>query len=115
MKKYLLSIMMAVVALSSCADNKKQESGDRSQENTPATDISTDSSLQATDSSSDLATDFTLNDLSGKPLTLSSLRGKYVILDFWIVVRLVHQGLPTDEGVLSEVRRQVRDSRHRLQ
>ena len=83
MKKYLLSVMLAVVALSSCADNKKQESGDRSQENTPATDISTDSSLQATDSSSDLAPDFTLNDLSGKPLTLSSLRGKYVILDFW--------------------------------
>ena len=26
---------------------------------------------------------FTLNDLQGKPLTLSSLRGKYVILDFW--------------------------------
>ena len=29
------------------------------------------------------APDFTLNDLLGKPLTLSSLRGKYVILDFW--------------------------------
>ena len=29
------------------------------------------------------APDFTLNDLNGKPLTLSSLRGKYVILDFW--------------------------------
>ena len=27
--------------------------------------------------------DFTLNDLQGKPLALSSLRGKYVILDFW--------------------------------
>ena len=26
---------------------------------------------------------FTLNDLQGKPLALSSLRGKYVILDFW--------------------------------
>lgn len=26
---------------------------------------------------------FTLNDLEGKPLTLTSLRGKYVILDFW--------------------------------
>jgi thiol-disulfide isomerase/thioredoxin len=76
MKKYILSIMLAVVALSSCAGNKEQESADRSQENTPATDISTDSS-------SDLAPDFTLNDLSGKPLTLSSLRGKYVILDFW--------------------------------
>jgi thiol-disulfide isomerase/thioredoxin len=26
---------------------------------------------------------FTLNDLNGKPLALTSLRGKYVILDFW--------------------------------
>lgn len=30
-----------------------------------------------------MAKDFTLNDLNGKPLSLSSLRGKYVILDFW--------------------------------
>ena len=76
MKKYLLSLMMAVVALSGCAGNSKsrsEESGVRS-ENTPATDNSP---------SSNLAPDFTLNDLSGKPLTLSSLRGKYVILDFW--------------------------------
>jgi thiol-disulfide isomerase/thioredoxin len=29
------------------------------------------------------APDFTLNDINGQPLTLSSLRGKYVILDFW--------------------------------
>ena len=29
------------------------------------------------------APDFTLNDLQGKPLSLSSLRGKYVVLDFW--------------------------------
>ncbi len=30
-----------------------------------------------------VAPDFTLNDINGKPLALSSLRGKYVILDFW--------------------------------
>lgn len=30
-----------------------------------------------------VAPDFTLNDLDGKPLSLSSLRGKYVVLDFW--------------------------------
>ena len=30
-----------------------------------------------------MAPDFTLNDINGKPLTLSSLRGKWVILDFW--------------------------------
>lgn len=29
------------------------------------------------------APDFTLSDLSGKPLALSHLRGKYVVLDFW--------------------------------
>jgi len=30
-----------------------------------------------------IAPDFTQNDVSGKPLTLSSLRGKYVLVDFW--------------------------------
>ena len=30
-----------------------------------------------------IAPDFTLNDLNGKPLTLSSYRGKVVLLDFW--------------------------------
>lgn len=30
-----------------------------------------------------LAPDFTLPDTTGKPFTLSSLRGKYVLLDFW--------------------------------
>ena len=29
------------------------------------------------------APDFTLNDLNGQPLSLNSLRGKYVVLDFW--------------------------------
>ena len=29
------------------------------------------------------APDFTLPDVSGKPFTLSSLRGKYVLVDFW--------------------------------
>ncbi len=29
------------------------------------------------------APDFTLNDINGKPLTLSSLRGKWVVIDFW--------------------------------
>ncbi len=30
-----------------------------------------------------IAPDFTLPDVNGKPFTLSSLRGKYVLLDFW--------------------------------
>ena len=31
----------------------------------------------------DMAPDFELPDLQGNPLKLSSLRGKYVVLDFW--------------------------------
>ena len=79
MKKYILSIMMAVVALSSCADNSKKQQAEAESENT---DISLNSA-PSTPTSGNAAPDFTLNDLSGKPLTLSSLRGKYVILDFW--------------------------------
>ena len=30
-----------------------------------------------------VAPNFTLNDLNGKPLSLASLKGKYVLLDFW--------------------------------
>lgn len=30
-----------------------------------------------------VAPDFTLNDINGNPLSLSSLKGKYVVLDFW--------------------------------
>ncbi|WP_443939742.1 thioredoxin-like domain-containing protein [Pedobacter sp. MW01-1-1] len=30
-----------------------------------------------------IATDFTQNDINDKPFTLSSLRGKYVLVDFW--------------------------------
>ena len=33
--------------------------------------------------SGNLAPDFTLMDINGKPLSLSSLRGKWVIIDFW--------------------------------
>lgn len=29
------------------------------------------------------APDFTLNDINGKPLSLSDLKGKWVVLDFW--------------------------------
>ena len=84
MKKYILSISLAVIALSSCAGNssRSEESGVRS-ENTPAADISPSSLLTPPSLNENEAPDFTLNDLSGKPLTLSSLRGKYVILDFW--------------------------------
>jgi len=78
------------------------------------------------------APDFTLNDINGKPLALNSLRGKWVIIDFWgsvelaarqvgdyrllgFMVQVVHQGHPRHEGVLHQVQRQARDPGRGLQ
>lgn len=80
MKKYILSIMMAVAAMSSCADNSKKQQAEAPAE-TDAPEMTVESAAVEADGMD--APDFTLNDLNGKPLTLSSLRGKYVILDFW--------------------------------
>ena len=80
MKKILLCMMLAVVAMSSCADNNKKQQAE-AQPETNTVEVTTDNALAT--ASENAAPDFTLNDLSGKPLTLSSLRGKYVILDFW--------------------------------
>jgi len=81
MKKTILSIMLAIVALSSCADNSKK--GQTDSEAGAETTAALTPETAAVEADGALAPDFTLNDLSGKPLTLSSLRGKYVILDFW--------------------------------
>ncbi len=79
MKKVFLSMMMAVITLSSCADNsKKQQAEAEAPAEAPALQ-----ETAAVEADGVMAPDFTLNDLNGKPLTLSSLRGKYVILDFW--------------------------------
>ena len=78
MKKYILSIMMAVVAMSGCADNSKKQQAEATVAETVEVETST-----AVEADGVMAPDFTLNDLNGKPLTLSSLRGKYVVLDFW--------------------------------
>ena len=87
MKKTILSIMLAIAALSSCADNSKkgQTDSEASAETAAVPTTETAAMAETTAEAVDgaLAPDFTLNDLSGKPLTLSSLRGKYVILDFW--------------------------------
>ena len=78
MKKYILSIMMAVVAMSGCADNSKRQQSEAESAAAAAT-----AAAAGVEADGATAPDFTLNDLNGKPLTLSSLRGKYVILDFW--------------------------------
>ncbi len=79
MKKIFLSIVMAVIAMSGCADNSKKQQAESENTVTETVEVET----AAVEADGVEAPDFTLNDLNGKPLTLSSLRGKYVILDFW--------------------------------
>lgn len=83
MKKTLISLLFAAAATCSCtsASNKQgQETVDNSLETVESSlDMAENMSVgEATE-----APDFTLNDINGNPLKLSSLRGKYVILDFW--------------------------------
>ncbi|MBR5325385.1 MAG: TlpA family protein disulfide reductase, partial [Prevotella sp.] len=67
MRKVLFGLVM-IAMTAGCANgsNKQQEQNSASQQGTRVE-----------------APDFELNDINGKPLKLSSLRGKYVVLDFW--------------------------------
>ena len=75
MKKSIFCLALVAITASCTAGNKQQQvASDTLEEATVS---------QTVEASDQLAPDFTLNDIQGKPLTLSSLRGKYVILDFW--------------------------------
>ena len=76
MKKSILTIGLLSVTLSllaACAQRPK----------TVEADVDKTEVQQVEDAQTDLAPDFELPDLQGNPLKLSSLRGKYVVLDFW--------------------------------
>jgi thiol-disulfide isomerase/thioredoxin len=76
MKKSILTIGLLSVTLSllaACAQRPKTVEADAVK-----TEVQQVENVQA-----DLAPDFELPDLQGNPLKLSSLRGKYVVLDFW--------------------------------
>lgn len=67
MKKYILPILL--LAIAAC--------GVKAQDNAaPQEQVIAVADRQA-------APDFTLNDINGKPLSLSDLKGKWVVLDFW--------------------------------
>lgn len=75
MKKTILTFALLTVTLSliaSCTNRPKTAE---------ATAVESTEVQQA--DAADLAPDFELPDLQGNPLKLSSLRGKYVVLDFW--------------------------------
>ena len=76
MKKTLLFLVLTA-ALCSCTANAKKQVPAESQATAEKANVA------SAEPDAPEAPDFTLNDINGKPLTLSSLRGKYVILDFW--------------------------------
>lgn len=79
MRKVVLGLVM-IAMTASCANgsNKQQATGNVQEAQLQQEQIS------ASQQGSRLeAPDFELNDINGKPLKLSSLRGKYVVLDFW--------------------------------
>ena len=75
MKKVLLTVVLLTVTMtlaSSCKQNTKAAEAAAAAAEQPETA-----------SNEGMAPDFELPDLQGNKLSLSSLRGKYVVLDFW--------------------------------
>lgn len=95
MKRYLMLIAAAgVLACFSCKDTKKEASAavdeNTAVESVPATPTVPAEQTQepaqnegVLPSEGDVAPDFTLENLNSEKVTLSSLRGKHVVLDFW--------------------------------
>ena len=81
MKKIFISLACAVIC---CACDARHNNSVNEEQK----DIQTEAVSEANDdqegiADGQMAPDFTLKDINGNPLSLSSLRGKYVIIDFW--------------------------------
>lgn len=81
MKKIFISLACAVIC---CACDARHNNSVTNEQN----DIQTEAVSEANNdqegiAEGQMAPDFTLKDIDGKSLSLSSLRGKYVIIDFW--------------------------------
>ena len=101
MKKIFMTFALLAVTISmlaACA-NKSQ----KAQTNETVTAQTT--AAEADDD--EMAPNFELPDLQGNPRKLSSLRGKYVIIDFWgswcvwCGADVRHRGLPDESGGLA--------------
>ncbi len=95
MKRYLMMIAAAgALACFSCTDTKK-ENTPVAEENTEVESVSATPTTPAEQTQEptqdegvlpnegDMAPDFTLENLNNEKVSLSSLKGKYVVLDFW--------------------------------
>lgn len=79
---WIAILMLASLTTISCAHQNKEK--DKSTETTrQMTEENMETDSPANEEKGNLAPDFTLNDINGKPFELSSLRGKHVVLDFW--------------------------------
>jgi thiol-disulfide isomerase/thioredoxin len=73
MKKILFTLVCAAVV---CACDARHN-------NAAVNNSESTTRVEQEDTDAMMAPDFTLNDIYGMPLTLSSFRGTYVVLDFW--------------------------------
>jgi cytochrome oxidase Cu insertion factor (SCO1/SenC/PrrC family) len=80
MKKIFISLACAVIC---CAcDARHNNSTTDGQKDIQTEAVSDANNDQEGVADGQMAPDFTLNDIYGKPLVLSILRGKYVLIDF---------------------------------
>lgn len=73
MKKILFPILVFLITACGAKASNQNESAETAPTGVEATSVSENVP----------APNFTLNDINGRPLSLSDLRGKWVILDFW--------------------------------
>ena len=83
MKKIVLCMMLAATVICGCAADKSKQQASTDVTNSTATETQVTNDTANGEETGSIAPDFTLNDINGKPLSLTSLRGQYVILDFW--------------------------------
>lgn len=79
-KAHILSIMLVSLIFIGCS-NEKSELQDQRLPESEVTQEFTPTAPQVNIGAP--APDFTMNDIEGKPFTLSSLKGKVVMIDFW--------------------------------
>lgn len=77
-RSLVLALMLVISLLAGCGDNGENAAATKTDDTAADT-----ASLTVGATEGDLAPDFTLKRLDGTDLTLSDLRGKAVIVDFW--------------------------------